>query len=370
MTNHPADHGHAVEVDVVVVGAGLAGLVATAMLAAAGVRVLCLEARDRVGGRALTLDTDHGLVDLGATWWWPGEQHIEQLVRQLEAATFPQHLDGDALLDTADAVQRVRGNPIDVPAYRFGDGAASLPARLADQLPASAALRLGSPVVAIESTSEGVTVAALDQVRDEPFEVRATDVVVAVPPAVAVSSIRFTPALDPATVAAAAAMPVWMSEMVKAVAVYETPFWRAGGFAGAAISYRGPFREFHDMSGRGGVPAALFGFAPAPVFAAADDEAISEAFRDQLVRLYGAPAAQPVAVHVKNWSTDPWTAPGTSPAPSAAIFGHPAFAGADRSRRLVWAATETALQHAGHLSGAIESGARAAHTLLTDTTPA
>jgi monoamine oxidase len=43
------------EPDVIVIGAGAAGLAATGMLSRAGVRTLLLEARDRVGGRILTV---------------------------------------------------------------------------------------------------------------------------------------------------------------------------------------------------------------------------------------------------------------------------------------------------------------------------
>ncbi|MFL6416071.1 MAG: flavin monoamine oxidase family protein [Bryobacteraceae bacterium] len=42
--------------DVLIVGAGIAGLTAFADLAGKGVRVLCLEARDRIGGRILTVN--------------------------------------------------------------------------------------------------------------------------------------------------------------------------------------------------------------------------------------------------------------------------------------------------------------------------
>src|SRR3954452_7305053 len=42
--------------DVLIIGAGIAGLTALSDLARQGVRVLCLEARDRIGGRILTID--------------------------------------------------------------------------------------------------------------------------------------------------------------------------------------------------------------------------------------------------------------------------------------------------------------------------
>ncbi|WNM28334.1 NAD(P)/FAD-dependent oxidoreductase [Demequina capsici] len=54
--------------DVVVVGAGVAGLTAARLLAAQGSRVVVLEARDRVGGRILTDRSDGHATDLGASW--------------------------------------------------------------------------------------------------------------------------------------------------------------------------------------------------------------------------------------------------------------------------------------------------------------
>src|SRR5207247_877131 len=51
---------------VVIIGAGVAGLTAARELAAAGARVLVLEARDRLGGRVLTHHTPDGPVELGA----------------------------------------------------------------------------------------------------------------------------------------------------------------------------------------------------------------------------------------------------------------------------------------------------------------
>ncbi|WP_343955587.1 FAD-dependent oxidoreductase, partial [Nonomuraea longicatena] len=54
--------------DVIVVGAGMAGVTATRELRAKGKRVLLLEARDRVGGRTWT-DTWRGhMIERGGTW--------------------------------------------------------------------------------------------------------------------------------------------------------------------------------------------------------------------------------------------------------------------------------------------------------------
>jgi len=65
-----------VDADVIVIGAGLAGLAAARDLADVGRRVVVLEARDRVGGRVWTgtLAGTSGHAEWGATWVHPDDQ--------------------------------------------------------------------------------------------------------------------------------------------------------------------------------------------------------------------------------------------------------------------------------------------------------
>ncbi len=71
------------EFDVVVVGAGVAGLSAFAELGRAGCRVLCLEARGRIGGRILTLRDPRAPlpVELGAEFIHGRPAEIWQIIR-------------------------------------------------------------------------------------------------------------------------------------------------------------------------------------------------------------------------------------------------------------------------------------------------
>jgi monoamine oxidase len=63
--------------DVVIVGAGIAGLTAARELTRAGRKVLIVEARDRVGGRIHTIQSSEGHpVELGATWVGPDQHEV------------------------------------------------------------------------------------------------------------------------------------------------------------------------------------------------------------------------------------------------------------------------------------------------------
>jgi len=75
---------------VIVVGAGASGLRVADLLVERGVQVTVFEARDRVGGRLLSVPSGPGRLDMGATWFWSGEPDVHALVRREGLATFDQ----------------------------------------------------------------------------------------------------------------------------------------------------------------------------------------------------------------------------------------------------------------------------------------
>jgi monoamine oxidase len=86
--------------DVVIIGAGLAGLTAARQLVRAGIRsVLVLEARDRVGGRTLNQPVGGGqVVEAGGQWVGPTQHRILALARELRVATFKTYTAGTDLV--------------------------------------------------------------------------------------------------------------------------------------------------------------------------------------------------------------------------------------------------------------------------------
>ena len=87
------------DVDVVVVGAGFAGLSAARDLAAAGVSVAVVEARDRVGGRVRNHDIGGGkVVEVGGQWVGPTQDHVQALAKDVGVDTFPTYDTGSRVL--------------------------------------------------------------------------------------------------------------------------------------------------------------------------------------------------------------------------------------------------------------------------------
>lgn len=349
--------------DVVILGAGISGLSVARQLCRVGLRTIVLEARERVGGRLLSVGDagsigDAGRVDLGATWFWGNEERVARLCSDLNVPTFPQAGNGDDLHEMMGTVRRWPSDRAGIAEFRVDGGTATLAERLAAALP-DGVLRLQARAKSVTRLENGQHLRVDFEEDDRNVGIATTHVVVALPPALAVSSLTFQPALDEELTAVMTRTPVWMGATGKFLVVFDRPFWREAGLSGRAFSRSGPLFEIHDASGRDDVPAALFGFCmprglqdPGP----SENEVLA-----QLTRLFGEQAKEPKAVHKKLW----WLEDLTVPEEALALndyshYGHPLLQRSAWNGFLHWSTTETASFAPGHIEGALEAAERVA----------
>ena len=96
--------------DVVIVGAGLAGLTAAREFTSRGKSCVVLEARDRVGGRTLSQPLAGDTIDLGGQWIGPTQIRLAALAKELGIATFPQYHNGRKLLSWGGKLSSYEGD--------------------------------------------------------------------------------------------------------------------------------------------------------------------------------------------------------------------------------------------------------------------
>jgi monoamine oxidase len=350
---------------VVIMGGGLAGLIAARALDRAGIPFLLLEARSRLGGRILSVDAAGEAsmdgFDLGPSWFWPAVQPVmARLVDDLGLARFPQYGVGDVVLQrtSREPAQRFAGMCQEPQSMRFTGGAGALVTALASELPPSR-IQCDARVTQVTLDTQAITLDVIDD-ADRERRIVATHVVCALPPRLLEATVSFSPPLDPATAQRWRRTSTWMAPHAKLFAIYDTPFWRSAGLSGMARSMAGPLVEIHDATTASG-QAALFGFLgiPAQYRVEAGHDALIAASVRQLVQLFGPRAATPRATLLKDWAADPLTATDDDgQAGSHLVPSVQDWVGGEWRNRLWLAGSKTSRSEPGYLAGAVEAAER------------
>jgi len=347
--------------DVLIIGGGISGLAAAMQCQRLGLTWRLVEARARLGGRILSArDDDGSAFDLGPAWIWPHQRRIQALVADLGLQLFAQHSTGTlAFEDAAGQVQRDLAFAPMAGTLRVVGGLQGVTDALAARLPTDH-LMLNHRATAITPQGEGagfrITLSTPD---GGPTHSSARTVILALPPRLVASRIDLSTVCTDVGLEAMRGVPTWMAGHGKLVAVYDTPFWRAIGLSGDAISHRGPLMEVHDAcpggEREGEGAGALFGFLHPAIVAQMPDEAdLKQAALHQLEALFGADAARPRALFLKNWLADDNTAlPSDAMGQDHPPGGVPAPVQAMAQRGILFAGAEVAAEDPGLIEGAL-----------------
>ena len=353
--------------DILIIGGGISGLIATWQLRYTGINASVIEARTRFGGRILTVMGDDGAnCDLGPSWFWPGQPLVASLLNHFNIPSYEQFADGSVLFQKMDG--RIDRTTVSSPmagARRIQGGIT----RLSDAIVNS----IDEPHRFLEHVATGLSinrdVITVDVVGPlGKIQVQSKQVAVAIPPRLA-ADLTFSPELPIKTKQTLAATPTWMAGHAKFFAIYDEPFWRKNGLCGTAISQRGPLAEIHDASPNSGSTFSLFGFSGLDAKCRASmgrSEFIRQATA-QLAMLFGDEANQPKAVYFQDWSTERFTA---NDADHTLQTHHPQY-GLNLQLSNAWEgklefiSAETSFSNGGLLEGALEAGLRFSKRILS-----
>ncbi len=106
------------EVDVVIIGAGLAGLTAALELQKRKISFVVLEANERPGGRVYSLKTSEKItIDLGAQWIEKDHVRMEKLLAQFGLNTTKTYKEGKSIFKFRERVAKGKLPPLSVSGY-------------------------------------------------------------------------------------------------------------------------------------------------------------------------------------------------------------------------------------------------------------
>ena len=449
------------DADVVIVGAGLAGLTAAREIQRGGATAVVLEARDRVGGRTLNepIGEEHPgkIVEVGGQWIGPGQNRLAALARDMKVDTFPTHTKGQNVVEFGGKLKRYRGTiprigahvladvaqaqlkidrlakriPLEAPwqapdarkldsqtfetwlrrnAYtkggrellataieavwavepadvsllhvlfythsaggfdllldaeggaqqdRFVGGSQLISIRLAEALGGDGVVHLSQPVTRIEQGGGRVTVTA-----GTGLTATGKLVIVALPPTLT-SRIAYDPPLPGHRDQLTQRMP--QGSVIKCMALYDEPFWRADGLSGQAMSDVGPAKVVFDNSPPDGSPGVLLAFLEgerARVIGRLSPDARRDQILGGLSRLFGPRAGKPSGFIERSWAEEEWTRGCYGCYMPPGVWTSYGDALRAPIGRIHWAGAETATVWNGYMDGAVQSGVRAAEEVL------
>lgn len=343
---------------VVIIGAGLSGLLTAYRLKKAGISIRILEARDRPGGRIYTVQgIDGPPLEMGATWFGNQHQNLKHLLEELKLPAFKQYTVGSAIFESSPFLpsQRFQIPPQDS-SFRIVGGTSELILSLLNFFSADE--------IFYDEQVERIAIEdGQVKLRTNNRSFKAKKAICCIPPALLVNSVKFMPELPEAFFTEANKTHTWMQESIKAGVVYNEAFWKDQKVS-TIVSNEGPVIEYYDHSDSANSKYALCGFLH-PGFGNLKKAEREEKVVAQLKRLFGTVAAEYIAYEEVVWQNEKFTNAMTGETflphqnNGNSIFQQPLFGGK------VWISnSETSAVYGGYMEGAVYSANQVAKKVL------
>ncbi len=258
---------------------------------------------------------------------------------------------------TTGSIQRITGTDDGAQAYRIRGGTQLLATKLVEKL-GSNYITLNAPVNRIEKKDN--TYAVLSGA----LQVNAKQVVIAMSPPLA-ARISYSPLLPASRDQLSQRM--FMGSEGKAIAIYTTPFWRANGLNGQALSSEGVVRTTFDNSPADASYGSVMGFIEADQMRALDgasDQKIIEAVTHDYVNFFGQEAANATEWIIQRWDNEEYSRGGPVALAGPGVLTDYGTSLRARFEGIHFAGTEASPYWTGYMDGAIRSGQRAATDVL------
>ncbi len=348
------------DTEVLIIGGGIAGLSAAFEFEKAGVSYVVLEARNRLGGRVHTVNTQSGgTIEMGATWFSRKHQHLTKLIKELDIPKEPQYTGEKVLYDYGGAkrlIEEMALPQFPEVSYVFSKGTVSLTDALGSRLDPSSIHR--NELVRTMALEAGRWSVATDQRLID------ADVVInTLPPNLFVNTVQVLPQLPASLVTLSKQTHTWMGESIKVGLEYNLRPWRDRQI-GTIFSQYGPLAELHDHIHQGSVANIMKGFVD-PRFHDLNSATRRVKVEQQLALYFGGEGFQLRGYHETDWRNEQCTYHRYA----TEVFPHqnnghrllrePHFDGS-----MYFAGAETASTFPGYLDGAVERGVEVAKTVI------
>jgi putrescine oxidase len=334
---------------IIIIGAGLSGLLTGYLLKKAGIPFKILEARHRIGGRINTIyGSNNTPIEMGATWFTSQHTHLIRLLENLEIDFFEQQIDDFVFYQpAANAPTQAVEIPNQSPSYRISGGTSNLINTLYGKLGKEDVL-LNQPVKQITFLKSKVKVQAQDS-----FE--GSRIIMAIPPKLWAKNILFSPQLPNELISIGEATHTWMEDSIKVALTYDQPFWEEEKLSGTLFSNVGPITEFYDHCNHERSKYALCGFMNSALkhLSAAERR---KAVLNQIKAIFGAKSEAFADYQECIWNNETFTFEASeAPLHPHQNNGNPIFSKLFFDEKLLISGAESASTFPGYMEGAVFS---------------